>query len=155
MKSIKIFAMLFLLAGGLITMQSCKKEAVNPEPEASLYDRLGGIEAISAVTDQFLTNVVSNNEINFFFAETIQNPFRVANLRNHLIDQICEAAGGPCTYKGEDMKTAHAGMNITTAQFNSLVGDLVEALNQFNVPATEQNQLLSVLGGLAPDIVGQ
>lgn len=155
MKSIKIFALLFMLAGGLIGTQSCKKEDVSPDPEKTLYERLGGIEAISAVTDQFLTNVVGNNEINFFFAQTIQSPARVANLRNHLIDQICEAAGGPCTYKGQDMKTAHTGMNITMSQFNSLVGNLVDALNQFNVPAAEQNQLLGVLGGLAPDIVGQ
>jgi hemoglobin len=133
-------------------LTGCKKDETMP---ASLYERLGGVNAISAVVDKFLANVVADNRINGFFAATVQSPSRTQLLRNNLIDQIGEAAGGPLKYKGKDMVTAHTGMNITDAQFNALVEDLVAALNHFMVPSTEQNELLTVLGGLKPQIVGK
>lgn len=149
------------LAGGLLVLSvfaaSCGKDDKDPDPTPSptLYERLGGVNAISAVVDQFLANVVADNRINGDFAATVANPARVRLLRLNLIDQICEASGGPCKYKGLTMKEAHAGQNVTDADFNALVEDLVAALNQFNVPAQEQNELLTVLGSLKPDIVGQ
>jgi len=142
-----------------ITFSSCSKDDDEPTTatttKASLYTRLGGIDAIAAVTDEFLTNVVANNEINGRFSATVANAEAVRLLRLNLIDQICEAAGGPCIYKGLSMIAAHEGMNITEAEFNSLVGNLVAALNTFEVPETEQNELLGALAALAPDIIGQ
>jgi hemoglobin len=70
-----------------------------------------------------------------------------------LVDQICEASGGPCKYTGKDMKTAHAGMGITDADFNALVEDLVATLDKFKVPAKEKSELLAVLGPMKKDIV--
>ena len=69
-------------------------------------------------------------------------------------DQICNATGGPCEYKGKDMKTVHTGMKITDADFNALVEDLVKSLDKFKVPEKEKGELLSTLGGLKPQIVG-
>ena len=63
------------------------------------------------------------------------------------------ASGGPCKYKGKDMKTAHMGMGITTADFNALVEDLVGALDKFKVGAHEKDQLLGALGPMKSDIV--
>ncbi|MFM9986724.1 MAG: group I truncated hemoglobin [Flavobacteriales bacterium] len=142
-----------------LVVSSCKKDE-EPEPTVttptpSLYTRLGGIDAISAVTDQFLANVVGDDVINARFAATVADPYRTQLLRNNLIDQICAAAGGPCQYKGKTMLEAHEGMMITETEFNALVGDLVASLNTFSVPAAEQNELLTILGGLQPDIVGQ
>ena len=71
----------------------------------------------------------------------------------NLVDQICAASGGPCVYTGRDMRTAHAGMGISNADFDALVGDLVETLNKFKVPDREKNELLSVLGPMRKDIV--
>ena len=99
--------------------------------------------------------MVGDDVINARFAATVADPYRTQLLRNNLIDQICAAAGGPCQYKGKTMLEAHDGMMITEAEFNALVGDLVASLNTFSVPATEQNELLTILGGLQPDIVGQ
>ena len=65
------------------------------------------------------------------------------------------ATGGPCKYTGKDMKSAHAGMNVTDPEFGALVGDLKGALDKFKVGATEQSELLSALGGMKGDIVGQ
>ena len=119
-------------------------------PQKSLYERLGGKEAITAVVDDFVANVAADNRINGFFAKT-----NIPRLKANLVDQICQATGGPCTYTGRDMKTAHKGMGITDADFNALVQDLQKSLNKFKVPDKEQGELLSILGSLKPQIVGQ
>lgn len=150
----KTILSLSLLAVMAFSFSSCKKDNEEVMPE-TLYERLGGVGAISAVVDEFLTVVVGDNRINSFFTETISSPERVRLLRNNLIDQIGEAAGGPLTYKGLSMEEAHRGMNITDAQFNALVEDLVVALDKFMVPNQEKTELLTVLGGLRPQIVNR
>jgi hemoglobin len=120
----------------------------------SLYDRLGGKKAIIAVVNQFVDNVGHDDRINKYFAKTVADPKRLDKFKKNLVDQICEASGGPCKYKGKNMKDAHMGMGITDGDFNALVEDLVAALNKFNVGDTEKNQLLGALGPMRPDIVG-
>lgn len=115
---------------------------------ASLYDRLGGKPAITAVIDEFVGNVANDARINDRFATT-----DIPKLKGHLVDQVCGATGGPCTYTGRDMKTTHAGMRITNADFTAMVEDLVSALNTFQVPQTEQKELLGLLGSMKSDIV--
>lgn len=121
----------------------------------TLYERLGKTEAITAVVDEFLKNVVGDDRINKFFADTVKDPKQVARLRQNLIDQICEASGGPCKYKGKKMEKAHKGMNISDADFGALVEDLVKALDKFNVPAKEKGELLGALAAMKGDIVGK
>lgn len=116
----------------------------------SLYDRLGGKPAITAVVDDFIGNVAGDTRINRRFADA-----NIAQLKTMLVDQICQAAGGPCTYKGQTMKAAHKGMKITDAEFTALVEDLVKSLDKFKAGAQEKNELLSALGGMKGDIVGQ
>jgi hemoglobin len=123
------------------------------QAQKSLYDRLGGMKAITAVVDDFVARSASDKRISAFFTATAGDAKRLAAFKQKLVDQICEAAGGPCKYTGKDMKTAHAGMGITTAHFNALVEDLVATLNQFKVPKPEQDQLLGVLGPMQKDIV--
>jgi hemoglobin len=114
----------------------------------SLYERLGGTGPITAVVGKFVTIVGGDKRINGYFAKT-----DLANLKRQLVDQVCQASGGPCTYTGRDMKTAHKGMKVTGAAFNALVEDLVLALDTFNVPEQEKSELLSVLGPMKKDIV--
>ena len=121
----------------------------------SLYTRLGGKKAITAVVNQFVTNCATDTRINKFFADTAKDKKRLAKFKTNLINQICQASGGPCKYTGKDMKTAHKGMGITDADFNALVEDLVKALDQFHVGETEKNELLGALGPMKGDIVGQ
>ncbi len=142
----------------LSVMSACKKEEETVTP--SLYDRLGGVNAISMVVDQFIANVAADPNMVRTFKPLLDdvgkgNTARVTALRNNLIDQIGQASGGPQVYKGKDMATAHAGMKITDAEFTSLVNDLVAALDKFKVPATEKGELLGVLGGLKGQIVGK
>lgn len=116
--------------------------------QKSLYDRLGGKPAITAVIDQFVANVASDKRINERFATT-----DISRLKKNLVDQVCTASGGPCTYTGRDMKTTHAGMRVTTADFNALVEDLVASLDKFKVPEAEKKELLGILGPMKKDIV--
>jgi hemoglobin len=119
-------------------------------PDSTLYDRLGGKAAITAVVDEFVGNVAADTRINAFFGRT-----DIARLKRLLVEQICAGAGGPCTYTGRDMKTAHTGMGVNDAHFGALVEDLVKALDKFKVPTREKNELLGVLGPMKTDIVMQ
>src|SRR5215470_6407410 len=116
--------------------------------EKSLYERLGGKEAISAVVEDFASNVLNDNRINKKFAKS-----DAARLLANLKDFVCFATGGPCQYTGLDMKTSHKNMGTTAGEFNALVEDLVKTLNKFNVGAAEQKDLLTALAGLRGDIV--
>jgi hemoglobin len=123
--------------------------------DKSLYDRLGGKKAITAVVDEFVSRVAADNRINHYFAQAAADPARLASFKGKLVDQICHATGGPCQYTGKDMKSAHAGMGITDADFNALVEDLSGALDKFNVGAKEKGELLGALGSMKSDVVGQ
>ena len=120
------------------------------EKKAPLYDRLGGKEAIRAVVDDFVNNVAGDTRINQRFAGA-----NINKLKTSLVDQICQASGGPCTYTGPNMKIVHGGMKITDAEFDALVEDLVKSLDKHKVGEQEKGELLTALGGMRKDVVGQ
>jgi hemoglobin len=115
---------------------------------ASLYERLGGLDAITPVVDSFSARCAGDDRINGKFART-----DIPRLRKMLVDQICEATGGPCTYTGRDMRATHDGMGVTAGEFDALVEDLVATLDEFNVPKPEQDELLGLLGPMRSEIV--
>jgi len=115
---------------------------------ASLYERLGGLDAINAVVDSFVARCAGDERINPKFART-----EVPRLKKMLVDQVCEATGGPCTYTGRDMRETHDGMGVTAGEFGALVEDLVATLDEFDVPKAEQDELLGLLAPMRGDIV--
>jgi len=121
--------------------------------EKSLYDRLGGKKAITAVVDEFVGRVAADTRINAFFAATAGDKPRLAKFKGNLVDQICQASGGPGKYMGKDMKSAHMGMGVSSADFDALVEDLVGALDKFKVGAHEKEQLLGALSPMKAAIV--
>jgi hemoglobin len=138
-----------------ISIAACGGKAKGPEggggteATASLYDRLGKKDAITAVVKDFVEErVAKDDRINKFFLNT-----DIPNLEAKLVEQICAASGGPCTYTGKDMKTVHAGLNIKDADFNALVEDLKASLDHFKVGAKEQQELLGALAPMHDDIV--
>ncbi len=143
------FAMVLGLA---LTVSACNSMGSAPAGttamEKSLYDRLGGKTAITAVVDDFVSRVAADTRINGKFANA-----NIPRLKSMLVDQICQASGGPCTYTGRDMKSTHAGMGVSSSDFDALVGDLVATLNKFKVPDREKNELLGALGPMKGDIV--
>jgi hemoglobin len=115
---------------------------------ASLYERLGGLDAIGAVIDSFVARCAGDDRINPKFERT-----DIPRLRKMLVDQVCEATGGPCTYSGRSMRETHDGMGVTAGEFDALVEDLVATLDEFNVPKAEQDELLALLGSMRDEIV--
>jgi hemoglobin len=120
---------------------------------ASLYDRLGGTPAITSLVDAFVGNVAADTRINARFARVASDTAAMRQFKQTLVDHMCAGTGGPCTYAGRDMKTAHAGMGITDADFAAVVEDLVTAMNGAGVPQAEQDELLAILGPMKADIV--
>ena len=117
----------------------------------SLYTRLGGYDAIAAVTDAFIPRLVSDPTLAKFF--TGHSTDSLKKIRQLIVDQLCAATGGPCVYIGRDMKTTHAGLGITKANWTAAVGHLVATLDQFKVPAKEKDEFLAIASTLEKDIV--
>lgn len=119
-----------------------------PKPDASLYERLGRKPAIEAVVSDFVDLVGQDQRVTH-----LPPPERVPRLKSLLTDLVCQAAGGPCEYTGRDMKTAHAGLEISGAEFDAVVDDLVQTLDKYRVPQPEQNEILALLAPMRGDIV--
>lgn len=117
----------------------------------SLYKRLGGYDALAAVTDDFLGRLATDSVIGrFFVGHSKDSQLRIRQL---VVDQLCAATGGPCVYIGRTMKATHAGLGISGAEWDRSVRLLTATLNKFNVPAAEQSEVLAAISALKPDIV--
>jgi hemoglobin len=143
-------AVLFVMVVGVLA--GCA--TTQPEPaKPSLYKRLGGREGIRGVVDEFVAAVVADPRVNARFKNL--KPADVERVKTNASDQVCAAAGGPCSYLGKEMKAAHQGMKITEAEWNATVEDLVKALDKKNVTKADQQELLNLLAPMKADIVGQ
>ncbi|MGH7344610.1 MAG: group I truncated hemoglobin [Candidatus Rokuibacteriota bacterium] len=123
------------------------------DPPPTLYKRLGGREGIALVVGDFVTSMAADSRVNTRFKD-LKGP-QVEKLKSNIADQICDATGGPCSYVGRDMKTAHRGMKITDAEWNATVENLVKALDKHKVDPKSRSELLGMLGPMKADIVGQ
>ena len=117
-------------------------------PTVSLYERLGGLPAITAVVDDFIGRLRKDPVVKDRF-----EALNVPRFRAKLIEQVGEVSGGPQRYTGIDMLTLHTGMDITEEEFNAVVGDLTASLNAFRVPEREQRETLAAIGQLKDQIV--
>jgi hemoglobin len=135
------------LLASLLLLAAC---ASAPPRDDSLYRALGERAGIARTVDAILLRVLADARINELFSAT--DPAQLAPL---LVEQICEAAGGPCQYSGRSMEETHTGLNITDAQFAAFVEDTVAGMNAEKVPAEAQARLLETLGAMKPQIVGR
>jgi len=155
----KILLMTFVL--GFIPAGALNSLAVPTTPaplqtataQDSLYKRLGGYDALAAVTDDFIGRLATDpKEGRFFVGLSTDSKVRV---RQHVVDFLCLATGGPCKYTGRDMETAHTGLNITEEDWTISVKALTDTLNKFKVPASEQGEVINAIAGLKSKIVGR
>ena len=127
--------------------------AVPVQAKDTLYSKLGGYDAIAAVTDAFLKQAGSNKTLKRFFVGHSQGS--LVRIRQLIVDFICEKAGGPCIYTGRPMADAHAGLKITDKDWdisNQLFG---EVLNELKVDKDLQKEVVAFVGSLKGDIVGK
>jgi hemoglobin len=117
----------------------------------TLYDRVGGYNALAAVVDDFIGRLVSDERFTKFFAGHSDDSKQ--RIRQHILDQFCAATGGPCIYTGRDMKTTHKGLGITGADWDSAANHLAASLDKFKVPKQEKDELLAFVTTLKKDIV--
>jgi len=126
-------------------------QAQSSSAAPSLYKRLGGYDAIAAVTDDFLGWLAADKQMSRFFVGVSADSLR--KLRQHVVDQLCEASGGPCYYFGRSMKTVHAGLGITESDWQITVKHLTATMDKFKVPDKERNEILTLFASLKSDIV--
>jgi len=116
----------------------------------ALYRALGSEAGVARLVDAALARIHADLRINLFFENT-----DLADLRRLLIEQICAASGGPCSYTGRSMEEAHSGMNLSEADFAAFVEDLVAAMDEVRLAAPTQHQVLALFGPMQAQIVGQ
>ena len=119
--------------------------------EKSLYERIGGYNALAAVVDDFIGRLISDKQFERFF--TGHSTDSKKRIRQHILDQFCAATGGPCVYTGREMKTSHAGLGITNADWDAAAKHLVESLDKFKVPEKEKGEVFAFVTTLKKDIV--
>ena len=121
--------------------------------EKTLYQRLGGYDAISAVVNEFADRLVADKKLDRFFgamSTDSQDRFKQSNTM-----LVCAATGGPCNYLGLAMTTSHEGMGVTNGDFDIVAGHLAATLDKFKVPAAEKEELLGIIGSMRGQIVEQ
>jgi len=143
----------FLTAVLLFVVGNSNSSQAQPEStmQKSLYQRLGGYDAIAAVTDDFIGRLIADPQLTKFF--TGHSADSKKRIRQLVVDQLCAVTGGPCVYIGRDMKTVHAGLGITEADWESSVKLLAASLDKFKVPHKEKDEFLALASSLKKDIV--
>jgi hemoglobin len=119
--------------------------------EKSLYERVGGYNALALVVDDFIGRLVADKQFEKFFIGHSTDSKK--KIRQHILDQFCAATGGPCVYTGRDMKTTHAGLAITEADWDAAAKHLTASLDKFKVPEKEKGEILAFVTTLKKDIV--
>jgi hemoglobin len=142
--------------------------AAKVEGKLSLFDRLGGTEGLTKIVDDFIPRALQDPRVNwqrngvtkggFSLKRTKpvtwdSNPANVALLKKHFVQFLALATGGPAAYGGKDIKSSHAAMHISNAEFDATVGDLKASLDKLQIPNKEQKELLAIAESTRPQIV--
>lgn len=117
----------------------------------TLYENLGGYDAISAVAHDLVRRLQADPQLARFWQHRGEDG--VKREKQLLVDFLCSSAGGPLYYTGRDMKTSHKGMNISGADWSALLRHLDDTLEAFHVPPTERGQVVGFVQSTKPDIV--
>jgi hemoglobin len=117
----------------------------------SLYERLGGYDAIVAVVDDLLPRLQGDAQLGRFWQH--RGADGIAREKQLLIDFLAANSGGPMYYTGRDMVLTHKGMNISASDWALFLGHAGATLAQMNVPAAETNDVVAFVLGLKADMV--
>jgi hemoglobin len=138
------------------------------DDKRSLYDRLGGQAGVQAITEDWINRAMADPRVNWnrqdvtqgglsiHFDRSVQwdpNPQAVNDMKTHIAQFIALASGGPSVYQGKEMKSAHAGLHISNAEFDAAVGDLKATLDKMQIANKEQKELLAIMETTRAQIV--
>ena len=149
---IAIFVMMIALLFSVETaLAQQKKDKPAAMQERSLYQRLGGYDAIAAVVDDFIARLLTDTQLSHFFSGHSLDSKK--HIRQLIVEQLCMAAGGPCFYTGRSMKASHEGLNITESDWQAAVKQLAASLEKFRAPQKEKDEVLTAVSSFKADIV--
>ena len=147
-----ILSAVLILTSTWTPVRAQEKAAVPATP--SLYDRLGGLYAVSAVVDDLVDRIYVNKTLNANPSiAKARSDVRKPGLKVHVANLVCSVTGGPCKYTGQGLKESHAGFHITQKEWDALLVDFRASLDKFKVPAGEQKELIAIVESTRPDIV--
>ncbi len=148
---IRMCAQTSILITTFVFMSACATDDL--KSQATLFDHLGGKEAIKMVVNDFIDAVARDQRIENSKVSERLGEIDIGRLKELVAEQVCMAAGGPCQYTGRDMQSSHAGLDITNDEFDFVVDDLIQILDQYRVPDKDQQELLLLLAPMRADIV--
>jgi hemoglobin len=137
-----------LLASVLTGAVQAQTLGAMPDSSPALYQAFGEKAGLVKLMDDFVPRLQADKRTAAAFKDA-----NVVNLKAKLVDQICQVSGGPCVYKGADMKSAHSSMDITKTDFNALVEVLQQSMDAQGIPFRNQNQLLAKLAPMHRDVI--
>ena len=119
--------------------------------DKSLYERLGGYDAIAAVIDRVMVRIKSDDKLRRFYDH--RGADGIAREQQLFVDFVCASTGGPVVYTGRDMKTVHIGMRLDEEDWKRGVEHLAATLDAFEVPEQEKDEMMRLTESLKPEIV--
>jgi hemoglobin len=138
------------------------------EGKQSLYERVGGEPGLTKIVEDFMPRALQDPRVNWqrkgvkrgglslHRNDSVSwnaSPENVAQLKKHLVQFFALATGGPARYEGKEIKSTHANMHITNAEFDAAVGDLKASLDKLQIANKEQKELLAIVESTRPQIV--
>jgi hemoglobin len=126
-------------------LASCAQQ---PPRDDSLYLALGERPGIQKIVEGMLLHVAKDPRIVEFFRRV-----DIVRVRDKLVEKFCVEAGGPCTYTGDSLAEAHKGMNLSRSDFNALVENLIDAMDDQHIPVPTQNRLIARLAPQRGEVI--
>ncbi|MEX2258816.1 MAG: group 1 truncated hemoglobin [Woeseia sp.] len=135
----------YVITGVVLMLTACTNQATAPD---RLYSELGGEPGITRIVEELIRNIADDPRIRHHFTS-----LHIAGFRDRLETHFCQITGGPCTFDGRSMRESHRLLDISEADFNALVEDLIDAMDGLDIDHGTQNRFLARLAPMQPDIV--
>lgn len=123
--------------------------------ETTLFERLGGKSGILTLVDNTVDAHMKNPAINPRFLPFLEDPERLAKIKQHTVEFFTAGSGGPATYSGKDMITTHTGMNISPAEYMHVIDDIFSALDKQSIKDETKKDVLAILWSLKDMIISK
>lgn len=140
---------LLVAASAVLALPVAAQNTTAPSMNNSaLFQSFGSKPGLVKLMDDFMVRLLADPRTGPHF-----KPANQQRIKEQLVDQFCATMGGPCVYKGADMKSSHSSMDITKGDFNALVEVLQGAMDAQGIPFRSQNQLLALLAPMHRDVI--